>query len=136
METPRLMDLIRRLRYHEPDVGAQIDDDGTARIVWRHDYVGHPLTLLTTEQDLAAAVTAMGEGCRDALWPENSIEEAGLNLLLVHVDEVVASRDTSAPLRVNREGLVWPGPTRVTDLPAGPTHLEWVANLAAEDDDN
>ena len=61
---------------------------------------------------------------------------AGLNLLLVHVDEVVASRDTSAPLRVNREGLVWPEPTRVTDLPAGPTHLEWVANLAAEDDDN
>ena len=66
METPRLMDLIRRLRYHEPDVGAQIDDDGTARIVWRHDYVGHPLTLLTIEQDLSAAVTAITPQIRPA----------------------------------------------------------------------
>jgi hypothetical protein len=83
METPRLMDLIQRLRYSDPDVGAQIGDDGTARIVWRHNDVGHPLTLLTTEQDLAAAVTAIGEQCRDELWPQSSVEEAGLNLLLV-----------------------------------------------------
>ena len=40
MDTSRLMDLIRRLRYHDPDVGAQIGDDGTARIVWRHDEGG------------------------------------------------------------------------------------------------
>jgi hypothetical protein len=134
METPRLMDLIRRLRYHDPDVDAQIGDDGTARIVWRHDDVGHPLTLLTTEQDLAAAVTAIGNGCRDELWPESSVEEAGLNLLLVHVDEVVATRKTSAPLRVNRAGLVWPEPRPVGDLPSGLTDLEWVAEPTAEED--
>ena len=136
METPRLMDLIRRLRYYDSDVEARIGDDGTARIVWRHEDVGHPLTLLTTEQDAVAAVTAIGEGCRDALWSESGIEEAGLNLLLVHMEEVVATRNTSAPLRVNREGLVWPEPTRVTDLPAGLTHLEWFTDPAAEDDDN
>ena len=134
METPRLMDLIGRLRYRDADVEARIGDDGTARIVWRHEDVGQPLTLLTTEQDLAAAVTAIGKGCRDALWPESSIEEAGLNLLLVHVDEVVATRETSAPLRVNREGLVWPEPRPVGDLPSGLTDLEWVAEPAAEDD--
>ena len=69
METPRLMDLIRRLRYYDSDVEARIGDDGTARIVWRHEDVGHPLTLLTTEQDLAAAVTAIPVPPRSAVHP-------------------------------------------------------------------
>lgn len=63
METPRLMDLIRRLRYYDSDVEARIGDDGTARIVWRHEDVGHPLTLLTTEQDLGCLAGTSGSAC-------------------------------------------------------------------------
>ena len=33
---------------------------------------------------------------------------SGLNLLLVHLDEVVATRNVSAPLGVTRQGLEWP----------------------------
>jgi hypothetical protein len=33
---------------------------------------------------------------------------AGFNLLSVHLDEVVATRNVSAPLRVTRQGLEWP----------------------------
>jgi hypothetical protein len=134
METPRLLALIRRLRYNDSDVEAQISDDGNASIVWRHEDVAYPLTLLTTEQDLAAAVTALGKDCRDELWPESSLEEAGLNLLLVHIDEVVATRDTTEPLRVNSEGLVWPVARSVLDLLGGMTDAEWRVNPATEND--
>jgi len=53
-------------------------------------------------------VTALGEDSRDALWPGSTIEAAGFNLLLVHLDEVVGTRNVSAPLRVTRQGLEWP----------------------------
>jgi hypothetical protein len=53
-------------------------------------------------------VTAIGTECRDALWPDSSIEAAGFNLLLVHLGEVIATRDTSDPLRITDEGLQWP----------------------------
>ena len=135
METPLLMKLIRRIGQDGPDVGAHIGDDGSARIMWRHDDVARPLTLLTTEQDLAEAVTTLGKDCRDELWPESSVEDAGFNLLLVHVDEVVATRDTSTPLRVNREGLVWPEARFVSDLPRGIPGLQWIVDPGAEGDD-
>ena len=60
------------------------------------------------ERDLAAAVTSLGEDCRDLLWPDSTIEEAAVNLLFVHVEEVVATRDTTAPLRITPAGPEWP----------------------------
>jgi hypothetical protein len=34
------------------------------------------------------------------------------DLLLVHVDEVIAARDTTQPLRITADGLQWPGQRR------------------------
>jgi hypothetical protein len=108
METPYLTQLVRRLRLADPTVSIDIGTNGTATVVWQERDVDHPLVLLVRERDLAAAVTAIGEDCRDELWPNSSIEAAGFNLLLVHLDEVVATRDTSEPLRITDQGLEWP----------------------------
>jgi hypothetical protein len=70
--------------------------------------ITHPLVLLVRERDQRAAVIAIGEDCRDDLGPDSSIEAAGFNLLLVHLDEVLATRDTSEPLRITGQGLEWP----------------------------
>ena len=65
--------------------------------------------------DAGGAVTAIGENCRDDLWPGSSIDAAGFNLLLVHLDEVVATRDTSDPLRITGQGLEWPETLRESE---------------------
>ncbi len=106
--TPFLDELVRRLRMIDPPATLDVDRRTTGTVVWRERIVDHPLVLIVREEDLAAAVTTLGEECRDALWPRSTIEAAGFNLLLVHVDEVVATRDTSEPLRVDSSGLVWP----------------------------
>ena len=107
MGTPYPDELVRRLRLAHPDVEARVRDEG-ATIAWREADVDHPLVLLVGERDLAAAVTSLGEDCRDALWPDSTIREAGFDVLLVHVGEVVATRDTTAPLRITPAGLEWP----------------------------
>ena len=89
-------------------VTMDVDDRGAATVVWQEPGADHPLVLFVRERDLAAAVTALGEGCRDALWPGSTLEAAGFNLLLVHLDEVVATRNTSEPLRSTDQGLEWP----------------------------
>lgn len=131
METPRLSELVRRLRLSDSTATVDLSDDGTARIVWQHEGA-KSVTLLTTEEDISHAVTAMGEDCRDALWPGSTLEEAGLNLLLVHLDEVIATRDTSQPLLIDSTGLVWPeiGPMRDPDMDR--TDLEWRSTPEAE----
>jgi hypothetical protein len=108
METPYLTELVRRMRLDDAPVSIDISKDGAATVVWQKRDLDHPLVLFVRERDLAAAVTALGEDCRDALWPSSSIEAAGFNLLLVHLDEVVATRDTSEPLRIIDQGLEWP----------------------------
>jgi hypothetical protein len=82
METPLLTELVRRMRLEDPNVDIRVGKNGAASIVWCDPRVDDPLTLLVTEDDLAAAETVLGEDCRDALWPESTI--AGFNLLLVH----------------------------------------------------
>ena len=77
-------------------------------IGWRDDRLAHPPLLLDGERDLAAAGTSLGEDCRDLLWPDSTIDEMGVELLLVHVGEVVATRDTTAPLRITPAGPEWP----------------------------
>ena len=73
----------------------------------------HPVVLRAREVDLAAALPALGEDCRDALWPDSSLVTPGFNILFVHLDEVLSVRDTSAGLRIAADGLVWPGALRV-----------------------
>ena len=87
-------------------------EDGTVEIVWREADIGHALRLLVREADLAAAVEDAGAESRDALWPGSSVEDAGFSMLLVHLDEVLATRDTTSPLRITVEGLEWPDALR------------------------
>lgn len=110
METPYLTELVRRMRLYNATVTIDVDNNDAATFVW-YEYesdIDHPLVLSVCERDLAAAVTAIGEDCRDDLWPDSSIEAAGFNLLLVHLEEVLATRDTSEPLRITGQGLEWP----------------------------
>jgi len=104
--TPYLDELVRRLRLVHPGRRGRGRGEG-ATIGWRDDRLGHPLLLFVGERDLAAAVTSLGEDCRDLLWPDSTIGETGVNLLLVHVEEVVATRHTTAPLRITPAGPEW-----------------------------
>lgn len=107
METPYLAELMRRLRLGDAGASIRIGANGAASIVWSERGVDHPL-LLTSEHDLAASIAATGVGARDAVWPDCSRDEAGFNLLMTHLDEVLLTHETSAPLRVTRAGPEWP----------------------------
>jgi hypothetical protein len=115
MKTPYLAELVRRMRLDNPTVSIDVGENGAGTVVWQARGLSHPLVLFVRERDLAAAVTTIGEDCRDALWPGGSVEAAGFNLLLVHLDEVVATRDTSEPLRITDQGLEWPETPRQAD---------------------
>ena len=108
MGTPFLDELVRRLRMTEPDARVRSSGARPATVTWREDPVDHPLALLVGERGLAAAATALGRDRRDPLWPDSTVDETGSDLLLIHVDEVVTTRDTTAPLRVTPAGPQWP----------------------------
>jgi hypothetical protein len=105
--TPYVDELVRRLRVHDPGVDVEYGGRGSAAVRFRDPHVPHVITVWTSDRELAAAVTSLGD-CRDVLWPDHSVESAGFNLLLVHVDEAVASRDTTEPMRITAQGLQWP----------------------------
>jgi hypothetical protein len=98
-----LDELLHRLLMSYPD--ATRSPSGVAFTPPDHD---GPVRLLVSEAGLARAVRAIGEDCRDALWPTSSVDEAGFNLLLVHLDEVLATRVVDGPLRISADGLQWP----------------------------
>ena len=106
--TPFVDELVRRLGLDGPDVEVRRGGRDTADVLVVVPEVDHLVTLRTSEAELAAAVTTLGEGCRDDLWPDHTVESAGFNLLLVHVDEVIGTRDTTEPLRITAAGLQWP----------------------------
>jgi hypothetical protein len=108
--TPYVDEFVRRLRMQVPTVDVDVDvrPSGAATLRWAEPDLAHRLALYVHEKDLAAAVTALGEDCRDALWPGSTIDAAGFNLLLVHLGEIVATRDTTEPLRITSQGLRWP----------------------------
>jgi hypothetical protein len=108
VETPFVDELVRRLRYDDPGAEVDITEGGSATVSFRPPGLDHWVILQLTERDLAKAVSAIGEECRDDIWPGSTIEVAGFNLLLVHVDEVIATRDTTEPLRILPTGLEWP----------------------------
>ncbi|MGY1750652.1 hypothetical protein [Modestobacter sp. SYSU DS0511] len=105
---PFTEELVRRLRMGESELEVRFGGHRSVEIRLYPGDLDHPLTLWTKESDLEAAVLALGAGCRDDLWPDDSVASAGLNLLLVHLDEVIATRDTSEPLRISSVGLEWP----------------------------
>ncbi|WP_299960249.1 hypothetical protein [uncultured Modestobacter sp.] len=105
---PFIEELLRRLRMDGAVVDAEYGGNRSVQIRLGGRRVDHEVTLWTKEPDLEAAVTALGRDCRDMLWPDHTVESAGFNLLLVHLDEVIATRDTTAPLRITATGLQWP----------------------------
>ena len=109
---PYVEELVRRLPTYHPPVEAEYAPRRTAYVRFTDPHVDHRITLWTSETELGRAVTTIGEGCRDALWPDDTVESAGFTLLLVHVDEVIATRDTTQPLRITADGLQWPGQRR------------------------
>ncbi len=135
METPFLQELERSLRLDDPDLLFEVTPSGAAHIRTRLDADQEPAVLFATEEHLAAAVTAVGEGCRDELWPDSTITAAGFNLLLVHLDEIAATRDTTQPIVMTRQGWQWPEPAEETWRPPGdyePGDLVWVADPNAD----
>ena len=109
---PHVEELVRRLSTYHAEVEVEYGPRRTASVRFQDAQVAHPITLRTSETELSAAVTTIGEGCRDALWPDQTVEAAGFNLLLVHLDEVIATRDPTEPLRITADGLPWPGGRR------------------------
>jgi hypothetical protein len=103
---PFMNELLTRLQYLDADAALTAAGDG---LTW-HDDNAAVVTLITSEHELAHAVRSAGRDVRDDLWPGSSLEDAGFNLLLVHLDELLATRDVTEPLRLTREGLIWPEP--------------------------
>jgi len=104
--TPYVDELVRRLRLDGGEVGVRFGGKQAADVSFARN--GQRVVLRTKEPELAAAVESLGAGYRDALRPGSGVRSAGFDLLLVHVDEVVATRDTSEPLRITADGLQWP----------------------------
>jgi hypothetical protein len=103
VSTPYRDELLRRLRLGDP-AAAALDDQ---RIRFTSSRRGEVL-VVAPEDDLAAAVQHLGEDSRDALWPDVTVDTAGFNLLLVHLEEILATRRVTAPLVVTRTGPTWP----------------------------
>jgi hypothetical protein len=101
-EGPYLQQFVRPLRLDGPDAHIQLTAEAEATVTWHEQAADYPIAVLTTEGGLAAAVAEIGGQCRDALWPFCSVDEAGFNLLFVHLQEVIATRDTSQPLRIGK----------------------------------
>jgi len=108
-QLPHLREFVRRLRIEDPDAQIRITPDREATITWHAAGVGPLITVVVAEVDLTHAVAEIGAECRDVLWPSSTLDEAGFNLLFVHLEEITATRDISRPLRIASRGLVWPG---------------------------
>jgi hypothetical protein len=122
---PFMNELLTRLQYM--DAEAAFTADGA--LIW-HDENAAVVTLITSEDELAEAVRSTGRDVRDDLWPGSTIEEAGFNLLLVHLDEVLDTCQITEPLRLTREGLVWPEARALTfgaELDPGAGPYAWYA---------
>ena len=105
--TPYVDEFVRQVRLDDADATVVVAPDGEATVVWSDSGAESPITAVTTERDLAQAVRDIGTSCHE-LWPSATVDEAGFNLLFVHLEEVIVTRDTSRPLRIVSTGLLWP----------------------------
>lgn len=103
-----LHELERRLRVHDRDLLFEVTESGAAHIRTKVKDDKEPVVLFATEEQLAAGVTAVGEECRDSLWPASTVTSAGFKLLLTHLDEIVSTRGTIEPIVMTRQGWQWP----------------------------
>ena len=106
-DLPYVDELVHRLSRGGGLLEVRPGGRGSVEVLFTEEGVDHPITLRTSEAELSTAVTALAETAHGA-WPDDTAESAGFNLLLVHLDEVVATRDTSEPLRITADGLQWP----------------------------
>jgi len=126
-DQPVLERLLAKLRMQHPEAALTPAGDG---VTWTDEDAG-AVTLIVSERDLADLVRSSGRSVRDDLWPGSSFEEAGLNLLLVDLDEVLDTRQVTGPLTIDENGLVWPEARRASsildglDPDGGPYH--WTA---------
>lgn len=108
---PYVEELVRRLQLDMD--GRQLDVEyGSPRTVtlsWPHRQEPHRVTLVVSEPDLASAIAAIGPAAQELIWPECTADDAGFNHLLVNLDELVGTYDTSEPVRITADGLQWPG---------------------------
>ena len=92
-----LVELGRRLREY---TGAQVSYVEGVFVLhrWDGEVQDPPLLLHATAEQLRRCCR-VDEGTANALWPDVPIQVAGLNLLLVHVEEVLAWALETAPQR-------------------------------------
>ncbi|WP_432574031.1 hypothetical protein [Kineococcus sp. SYSU DK005] len=92
-----LAELGRRLREY---TGAQISYVEGVFVLHRWDgEVQDPPLRLHVGAEQLARFCRVDEGSANALWPDVPVQVAGLNLLLVHLEEVLAWALQSAPQR-------------------------------------
>ena len=106
--TPHVDELVRRLSLDDADVDVHVRPSGAVTLTWRPRGLDHPVVLSLREDDLTHVVESLARDGGTDLWPEAGTAAAGLNLLLVHLDEVLMTRDTTDVLRLTRDGLRWP----------------------------
>ena len=107
--TPHVDELVRRLSMD----GGAVDDmyvrsSGAVTVTWSARGLDHPVVLSLREDELASIVDDFAEDGGTDLWPEAERQASGFNLLLVHLDEVLMTRDTTDVIRLTRDGLQWP----------------------------
>lgn len=77
---------------------------------------------------------AIDDETREALWPDASVSDASINLVLVHLEEAVATEAHAVgPLRLNSDGLRVP-PSRLVSTERDPaTDLRFYAPRSREE---
>ena len=106
--TPLVDELVRRLSLDGAEVDVHVRSSGAMTLTWRPLGLDHPVVLSLREDDLTHVVESLARDGGADLWPEVGTPAAGLNLLLVHLDEVLMTRDTTDVVRLTRDGLRWP----------------------------
>lgn len=106
--TPYVDELVRRLSMGGDPVDVHVRPSGATTLTWSSQDLDHPVVLSLREDDLAHAVVSLADDGGVDLCPGAGRTAAGFNLLLVHLDEVVMTRDTTDVVRLTRDGLRWP----------------------------
>ena len=105
VKSPLTAELLRRLRSD----GISVEHDEARSVLllrqWEELELDPPVAVEVTERELSEAVN-VGSALRDELWPDQSVTSAGLNLLLVHLEELIRTgRAETGPLRITGTGI-------------------------------
>lgn len=100
-------ELARRMLSVYPAAGIEFADPGQITITFNDPGHEQPVVLHASEAQLEKAISKLGQQSQDA-WPNSTQEEAGFNILELHLEEVLATRRIQDVLSINADGLVWP----------------------------